>query len=125
MLNPKVDKLIEKAKQKFSMKHLKRFTIVVAIFMILNTAFSTLAVNAFSARTVIENELPAKNKDFYEIMYKYFYNDKMKNISQFFWNEEIMIKVYPNLRIILEDDSVIYVQDYYKYVQPYYFKLKK
>ena len=36
-----------------------------------------------------------------------------------------MIKVYPNLRIILEDDSVIYVQDYYKYVQPYYFKLKK
>lgn len=125
VLNPMVDKLIKKIKGKFNIKNLKRFTIILAIFFILDAIISTIAVNAFSAKTIIENDLPSKNRARYEKTYNYFYtNEKREKIADKIWGEKIMIKIYPNLRITLEDGSMVYVQDYYKEIKPYYLKLK-
>ena len=37
-----------------------------------------------------------------------------------------MIKSYPNLRITLDNnEEMVYAQDYYKEIKPYYVKFKK
>ena len=40
------------------------------------------------------------------------------------WNEQFIVKVYPNLKLRLEDGSDALVQDYYKNVVPYYYKFE-
>ena len=125
ILNPKVDKIIEKVKDKIDIKKLKKFTIMVAVLLVMDTALSTIAVNAFTARTIIENNLNAKNLSFYEKVYdKIYRNEKSSAFFNKYWGEEFIIKIYPNLRITLEDGSGVYVQEYYKHVQPYYFKIR-
>ena len=124
-LNPQIDKFLEFITKKIGDKLMNITTISVIIFLFVNCILSAIAINTLLSRTVVENGLQAQNKEQYEKTYDYFYNnERRKKIVDKFWNEEKIIKTYPNLRLSMENGSVIYVQDYYKYVQPYYYKFK-
>lgn len=125
ILNPKVDKFINNVKEKFDIKVLKKITIITAIILGIDTVITALAVNAFTARTIIENNLEAKNQVFYENIYDlYQRNEKTRNFVNKYWNEYLIIKIFPNLKITLADDTDVLVQNYYKHVKPYYLKLR-
>ena len=40
-----------------------------------------------------------------------------------FWNNETMIKTFPNLRVTTKHGAVIYVSNLYKDIKPYYLKV--
>ena len=125
ILNPKVDKFIDYIKSKFNINTLKRITIITAIILAIDTIITTMAVNAFTARTIVENNMEAKNQVFYEKIYFFYHeNDNIKNFVDKYWNEYLMIKIFPNLKITLADDTDVLVQNYYKHVKPYYLKLR-
>lgn len=125
VLNPQVDKLIDKIKSKFDINYLKKITIITAIIMIIDTIITTLAVNAFTARTIVENNLEAKNQVLYESIYNHYHENKtIRDFVDKYWNEYLIIKIFPNLKITLADDTDVLARSYYKHVKPYYLKLR-
>lgn len=125
VLNPQVDKLINKTKERFNLNLLKKITIITAIILAIDTVFTAIAVNTLNAKTIVENNLQAKNQAFYERVYNYYNNNEtVKRFFDKYWSEYLVIKIFPNLKITLADDTDVMVQNYYKYVQPYYLKLR-
>ena len=126
VLNPHIDKIIDKIKAKFNINILKKVVLIVTILMLIDGVITCIAENLFIAKTVVENNLPAKSEHLYRNIYDNIYMNKyIKHHADKFWNEWVMIKVYPNLRIVLKDDTFVYAKDYYKYVKPYYYKFEK
>ena len=126
VLNPHIDKIIDKIKAKFNINILKKVVLIVTILMLIDGVITCIAENLFIAKTVVENNLPAKSENLYRNIYDNIYMNKyIKHHADKFWNEWVMIKVYPNLRIVLKDDTFVYAKDYYKYVKPYYYKFEK
>lgn len=124
-LNPLIDKIINWISLKINIKVLKISTIIGIIIIFLDTVISAIAIDIFLSRTIVENNLLAKDKIKYEQMYKdYYENDNKNKFIEHFCNEKLIIKTYPNLRLTLEDNTTVYVQDYYKNIQPYYYKFK-
>lgn len=122
-INPRVDKFIDWIKTKVNIKVLKLTTIIIIILLIIDCILSGLVIEAFLSKTVIEKDIQVKDKIRYEKHYNTIYKDEnIKNFMDNVWNEEKVIKVYPNLKLTLEDNSNIMVQDYYQEVQPYYYK---
>ena len=124
-LNPQIDRFLDFITSKVGTNTMKILTNATTIFLFINCIVSAVAINTLLSRTVVENNLQAQHKDQYERTYEYFYNNESrKEFVDKFWNEEKIIKTYPNLRLTMEDGSVVYVQDYYRHVQPYYYKFK-
>ena len=125
IINPQVDKLIGKIKSNISIETIKKLAVITALVMIINTLITTLAVNIFIGRTIEENNLNASNKENYVALYKYFYSNKQrKTFVETFWGEKLMVKIFPNIKIALEDGTSVNAQEYYKHIKPYYFKIR-
>ncbi len=126
VLNPLADKFIELLKNKTNIKVLKIIVILITVFLSIDFVLSGIVLEIFSSRTIVENNIQAIEMDKHEWIYKNVYNNErvnylMKNI----WNEEMVIKAYPNLKIILEDKSYVLAQNYYKDVKPYYYNFNE
>lgn len=125
-LNPNIDKMINFIKYKINIKLSKVLTIAVTIFLFIDCLISAFAIELFLARTTVEKDLPAQGRERYIAIYeKYFCDENEKQFLEKIWSDRKLIRTYPNLRLTLEDGTVINVSNQYPEIQPYYYKFKK
>ena len=80
----------------------------------------------FSIRKVHEYDLDVANKEYIEVQYKKIYeNENYSKIINKFFNDEKMIKTFPNLKIQQKDGSIIYFDTLVGDIKPYYYKFKE
>lgn len=124
-LNPNIDKMINFFRKKINIKLSRVLTIVITILLFIDCLISAFAVQLFLSRTVALKNLPAKGKEGYIAIYeKYFKDDNKKEIIEKIWSDKQILRTYPNLRLTLEDGTVMYVKDQYPEIQPYYYKFR-
>ena len=79
----------------------------------------------FLARTVVENDIQVKNREIYNKTYDNIYKNKhIEKLMNNLWSEQFVVKIYPNLQLSLKNGKNEMVQDYYRDVQPYYYKFE-
>lgn len=123
VINPIVDKLIDFVKSKIGLKLLKRAVVTVLIIIVLDSISSALAVNFFLTRAVVQKEIGVANKEQKIEEYNKIYgNEKISNYIYKHWDDEKVLKAFPNLTVKMPDGKYIYVKNYYPEIKPYYFK---
>lgn len=122
--NPKVDKMIDKLKTKFSSKILKSVVIVGILLIFIDFIISSFALKMFFTRLVIKYDLELKtyNEYIYECaeLYK---NEDIKKFTLKHFSDEKMLKTYPNIKLTGKDGNIIFVKDILNNIQPYYIKV--
>lgn len=124
-LNPNIDKMINYFRKKVNIKVGRGLVIGATIFLFIDCIVSAFAIELFLSRTVIEKDLPAQNRNWYVTIYQtQFENENNKNLIEKVWSNRKVLMTYPNLRLTLEDGTVIYLKDYYPEIQPYYYNFR-
>ena len=126
-VNPKVDRLINWIKSKFTRDSyyiLKILTSIIIFIMFVDCIVTGIAVNFFLVRMKVENNLKVPNiekiTDFYNEIYS---NEKLTNfIYKHFGNEKVL-KAFPNLKVQDVDGNIIYMDSLLPDIQPYYIKI--
>ena len=122
--NIKVDKLIDKIKEKVSSKILNSAVIIIVIFMFLDCVITGAALKMFFADLVHDYNLPVQNSEIYLKQYEQKENDEIqKKLRDKYSTNEKMIKTFPNLKVISKNGEIIFIRDVLKDIQPYYFKV--
>lgn len=126
-LNPKVDKLINYIKSKFTIKTLKVVTLIVIIFMAVDFIITGWATKLFVIRMVAENDLNIEQKQQTIQAYNYIYKNEdnkwFADIIYEFWGNKKMIRTFPNLKIQDVEGNIIYLDSLLPEIQPYYYKV--
>ena len=126
-VNPKVDRLINWIKSKFTCDFyyiLKILTSIIIIIMFVDCIVTGIAINFFLVRMKVENNLNVPNiekiTDFYNEIYS---DEKLANfIYKYFGNEKVL-KAFPNLKVQDVDGNIIYMDSLLPDIQPYYLKI--
>lgn len=122
-VNPRIDKLINLIKTKISIKVLKTALVIVTLFLFIDCVITGYALKLFFVRKVYENDLQVAGKEQIATMYEEIYqNDKLVNIINKYWNDEKMIKTFPNLKTQDINGNMIYFDCYVGNIKPYYYK---
>ncbi len=75
-LNPKIDKLINWIKSKFTIKTLKISTIVVTIFLFIDCILTAFALDFFLVRMIYANDIQVPNKEKIDTLYVSIYEEE-------------------------------------------------
>ena len=79
-LNPKIDRLINWIKSKFTIKTLKISTILVTIFLLIDCILTAFALDFFLIRMIYTNDIQVANKEKIDTLYVSIYEEeKMKS----------------------------------------------
>lgn len=80
----------------------------------------------FSVRIIHENNLNVSNKQLVDTLYEKIYvNDqKQKDFIYKFFDNEKMIKTFPNIKIEDVDGNILFFRDYVKDIKPYYYNFR-
>lgn len=117
--NPKVDKFLDK----FSPKVLTGITIALVIFMYLDSCVTGFALRMLYTRLTNEYNIELQGVDSYlEAFTELYENPEIKKIVDKFFNDEVMIKTFPNIKVTGKDGNTIWVCDILKDIQPYYIR---
>ena len=124
-INKRVDKLIDFLKKKISMGILKTAVVLVSIFLAFDLGITAYALQMFTIRIVYDNNLNVANKQYIDEQYEKIYvkDTKQKEFILKYFDDEKMIKTFPNLRVTTKNGAVIYVNNLYKDIKPYYVKV--
>ena len=123
-VNPKIDTLIDKIKERFNLKFLKTITITMIILMFLDCVFTGFALRMFYTRITTQQGLELEGVDEYLVDYETMYeNPNIKKFVDTYLNDEVMLKTFPNLKVTEKDGTIIYVSDLFKHIQPYYIRI--
>lgn len=126
-LNPKIDRLINWIKSKFTIKTLKISTILVTIFLLIDCILTAFAQFHFLIRMIYTNDIQVANKEKIDTLYVSIYeeekNEKLAKFIYKFWDNRKMIKTFPNLKVQDTEGNILYMDSYLD-IQPYYLKLK-
>lgn len=119
-VNPRVNKLINQIRT----KTLKTATSIIMIFLLCDWLISSFALEMFYVRLEdthhIELKSETQDNSFAKELYK---NPVINAIVNTLWNDEVMVKTFPNLRVTTKNGAVIYVSHLYKDIEPYYVKV--
>ena len=120
IVNPMVDKVIDK----IPVKVWKIGSLVIVIFMFVDWIVSSFAMQMFFMRIVDNHHIELKDgSEYIEICRDLYEEEWIRNIVDTFWNDEVMVKTFPNLRVTTKHGAVIYVSKLYPHIQPYYIKV--
>ena len=123
IVNVKIDKLIEIIKSKVPIKFVKIILLIITIFIMLDCILTCIAQDAFVTRMIVENNIEVENQE--KVAKKY---DKIKEneilsyLIDTFWNDEKMIKTFPNIKIKDKYENNVYLAALLPDIQTYYFK---
>lgn len=123
-LNPRVDEIIDRLKNKIP--NIKRKTVVSIsnLFLLVDCIITVVALDYYKVRVVIENNVPVENFEYYEERYEEIYsNEKRKRFIETCWGNELMIKTFPNIKVNDKDGNIIYLNSFYPEIQNYYYKV--
>lgn len=123
--NPRVDRLINWMKSKFSLKFLKTTVVFSIIFLFVDCVITGYALKMFFLRMVKENDINIGDKQVIEQAYEDIYgNEKLSNFIHKFWGNKKMIRTFPNLKLEDNDGNIIHLNSYLTDIQPYYIKFR-
>jgi len=126
VLNPRVDRFIDYLAKKLNPKVLKTKVIIVVVVLFLDCVISAIAIDVFLTKVSVENNLDIENKQSTIEKYNKIYTKEgLVKFIERFWSDEKMIKTYPKLKITLENSEIVYVQEFFKNIQPYYYKFPR
>lgn len=122
--NPFVDQMINKIKNKISCQLAKRVLSFIIIFLMFDCILTCYAQDLFVTRMVIQNEIKTedftKRKEVYQKMQE---KNSLLTFIDTYWNDEKMIKTFPNMKIEDINGNVIYLDSLLPEIQPYYRKI--
>ena len=120
--NPKVDRLIEKIKSKMKSKQsIKKLVIFIFTFMVADFIITSIALNFFQIRKIVEYDLDVDNKEYIMEEYDRIYGDlKLSKFIYKFWGDRKMIRTFPNLKIQDKSGNIVYFKTLVPDVAPYY-----
>lgn len=122
--NPIIDKLIDKIKEKLSLKILKTACILTIIFIFFDFLITGFALKMFFTRVITEHNIELSEHNEYILecteLYK---NDEIKDFTLKHFSDEKMLKTFPNIKVTGKDGKVIWICDVLKDIQPYYVRV--
>ena len=124
-INPIIDKYLNKIIEKIKLKNFKRILVIVIFLMSIDQVISSFAMKMFYARIINNNDIKnVVGADNYTHYFELYQNDEdVKDIVDTFFDDEKMLRTFPNLKLTLEDGSIILVRDILKDIKPYYIKV--
>ena len=93
------------------------------IFILIDCILTCVAQDAFVTRMIVQNNIEVENQD--KVIEKY--NKIQENkvlpcLIETCWNDEKMIKTFPNIKIKDKNENNIYLASLLPDIQTYYFK---
>ena len=123
-INKLIDKIIVKKKSKIHVKILKIIIAILILFIFIDCILTCYAQKQFVNRMIVENNIDVENKEEIKEEYDKTYNDEfLSKVILKFWNNEKMIKTFPNIKIEDKNHNVIYLDSLLPEIQPYYKKI--
>jgi len=123
-INPKVDKFLNNFKQRTNLKIFKVVSNCIMTFLVINGYITGYALRAFYVRIAKEYDLDIRNKRSVNIEYNDLYNDmRIASIINKYFNDEKMLKTFPNIKIEEENRNIVYVENLLTEIKPYYLRL--
>lgn len=121
VVNPKVDKLIDKIPTKI----LRILVIIIGIYMVVDEGITSYAWRMFFTKIEYNYKLDLQGTDSYyeEYLNKYLNDEKVKNNVDKYFSYDKMLKTFPNVKLTLKNGDIIWARDLLKDIQPYYIKL--
>lgn len=125
-INKRVDKLIDFLKKKISMGILKTAVVLVSIFLAFDLGITAYALQMFTIRIVHDNNLNVTNKQYIDEQYENIYvkDTKQKEFILKYFDDEKMIKTFPNIKIEDVDGNILFYRKYIKGIKPYYYNFR-
>ena len=125
-INKRVDKLIDFLKKKISMGILKTAVVLVSIFLAFDLGITAYALQLFTIRIVYDNNLNVANKQYIDEQYEKIYvkDTKQKEFILKYFDDEKMIKTFPNIKIEDVDGNILFYRKYVKDIKPYYYNFR-
>ena len=125
-INPRIDKFIDFVKSKIPANYMKTVIIFSILFLSFDLGITVYALQMFSVRIIHENNLNVSNKQLMDTLYEKIYvNDqKQKDFIYKFFDNEKMIKTFPNIKIEDVDGNILFFRDYVKDIKPYYYNFR-
>ena len=121
--NPIVDKLMNRMKEKFSVKLIKTVVIFSIVFLLIDGVLTGMALKLFFARTVYTYNLDVANKQKYISEYEEIKkHEEILKLGDKAFSDKKMLKTFPNLKLKGINGEIIYMDSIYKDIKPYYFK---
>ena len=121
--NPRIDRLIDWFKSKFSLKFLKIATSTITTLLLIDCIITGVALSFFLIRMIVKNDLNVADKQVIVQKYNDIYNDE--NLSNFvykYWSDRKMIRTFPNIKVQDVNGDMIYMDSLLSDIQPYYYK---
>lgn len=125
-IHPRIRNIMAYVLKKSSTKFVKTVILTISVLLVIDCLISGYAINLFTIRMIAENNLNVEHK---EIICKI--NDKIHEsklnsflISTLFNNEK-MIRTYPNLKVQLVDGSMVYFKDLLPNIKPYLIRFQE
>ena len=125
-INPRIDKFIDFVKSKIPANYMKTVIIFSILFLSFDLGITVYALQMFSVRIIHEDNLNVSNKQLMDTLYEKIYvNDqKQKDFIYKFFDNEKMIKTFPNIKIEDVDGNILFFRDYVKDIKPYYYNFR-
>lgn len=122
--NPFLDQLINKIKTRISSKFAKGFLSFMVIFLMFDCVLTCYAQDMFVTRMVVQNDIKTSDFQRREAVYqKLEEKDSLLTFINTYWDNEKMIKTFPNMKIEDVNGNVIYLDSLLLEIQPYYRKV--
>lgn len=119
--NPLLDKILDKIKEKLSPKIAKIIVILIIIFLTFDCLLTCYAQDIFITRLTIRNHIEMKDgkrreEDYQKLQQK----EPIRYFVDNHWDDEKMIKTFPNMKIEDIHGNIIYLDSLLPEIQPYY-----
>lgn len=125
-IHPRVRNLMAFILKKSSAKFTKMAIIIISIFLAVDCILSGYAINLFTIRMIAENDLNVANKEIIYEMNNRLHESKLNSfLINTLFNNEKMIKTYPNLKVQEIDGTMVYFKDLLPDIQPYLFRFQE
>ena len=118
--------IIDFLKKKISMGILKTAVVLVSIFLAFDLGITAYALQMFTIRIVYDNNLNVANKQYIDEQYEKIYvkDTKQKEFILKYFDDEKMIKTFPNIKIEDVDGNILFYRKYVKDIKPYYYNFR-
>lgn len=122
--NPFLDQMMNKIETRVSSKFAKGFLSFMVIFLMFDCVLTCYAQDMFVTRMVVQNNIKTADFQRREAVYqKLEEKDSLLTFINTYWDNEKMIKTFPNMKIEDVNGNVIYLDSLLPEIQPYYRKV--
>ena len=125
VIHPRVRNLLALILKKLNKKIVNISILLISIFLAVDCIISAYAIDLFTIRMIANYDLNVSNKDtIIEINKKINDNNFSKKLSNTIFNNQVMLKTYPNLKVQQLDGSMVYFKDLLPDIKPYYIRFQ-